>query len=314
MAYGVNAPFGLQSRFTLNSSTLSGQQSEYAIASGYATALFSGDPVAFLGDGTIGICPAGTPAIGVFGGVKFTDSLGNYFTQSFWPAAQTTLGAQAAVGYVIDDPNVEYDIQVSNSLNVANPAITAAHIGQNANFAIGGGGANIVPANPTSGSTRTGLSGYYLDFSTIATDSTLSLKIVRFTPAINNVASLPFNNVIVTLNNQAFKSTGVGSNNDSLKINATITADYTALLRDEVIDVDPTGGAVVVTLPAATSTNAKGKTYTIKNVSASTNNITINGGGTNIDAAATMVIAKAYGYVTVFSNGTQWFSTSILIA
>jgi hypothetical protein len=309
MAYGVNAPFGLQSRFTLTSSSLSGQQNEYAIASGYATGLYSGDPIAFLGDGTIGICPAGTPAIGVFGGVKFTDTLGNYYTQSFWPASQATLGSQPAIAYIIDDPNVEFDIQVSNSQNVANPAITAAQIGKNANFAIGGGGGNIVPANPTSGSTRTGLSGYYLDFSTIGTDSTLSLKIVRFTPAIGNAASIPFNNVIVTLNDHVFKSTGVGTNIDSLKITA-VSANYTALLSDEVIDVTTSGGAITITLPAATTTNATGKKYVIKDVSgnAGTNNITVNGGGTNIDGAATSVINSNYGKLTVFSNGTQWFT------
>ena len=314
MAYGVNAPFGLQSRFTLNSSTLSGQQTLYSIASGYASPLFSGDPVTFLANGTIGICPPGTPAVGVLGAVKFTDALGNYFTQSFWPAGQITLGGQPANAYVIDDPNVEYDIQVSNSANAANPTITAAQIGQNANFAIGGGGANIVPANPTSGSTRTGISGYYLDLSTVGLANDLSLKILRFTPSIKNLPSQPFNNVIVTLNNNFFTSRGVGYYNNISNVTGPITGNYNALLKDQVIDVSSAGGIVTVTLPAANAQGVTGKTYTIKNVSASVNGITINGGGTYIDGAPAIAITKAYGYVTVFSNGVQWFTSSILIA
>lgn len=324
MAYGngTNSPTGLQSRFTNVSSTLSGQQFNASIASGYATGLFSGDPVALSG-GSLVICPAGTPALGVFGGCTFTDTLGNYFTQPFWPAGQTTLGSVAATATIITDPNILFDIQASTSQNVsiAGATITAAQIGLNANFALAGGpaGANLTTggityaANPTTGNTRTGLSGYYLDVSTISSDPSLSLQIVGFTPAIGNVGSAICNNVIVTLNNKLFSNAIPGNNLNSsniTKITGATTA-YTVVSSDVIIDVDNTDAqTVTVTLPAATVAYAKGQKYTIKDSkgSANTNNITVNGGGTNIDGAATATISSAYGKLTVYSDGLLWFS------
>lgn len=207
MAYGTNAPFGLQPRYK-DGTTWNGQTTPAIIKSGFATSLFKGDPIVSLADGSIGI--ATSVIRGIFWGCKYKDSNGEFVTAPFWPANTITLDAQDVEALIITDPNLYYDIQVSNSQNVADPTIPAVDINLNADFAVAGGGANLVPQNPTSGSTRTGQSAYYLDFNTLATTATLSLKIMRITPVIGNIAGIPFNNVMVTLNNNDLKG-GTGT-------------------------------------------------------------------------------------------------------
>ncbi len=85
---------------------------------------------------------------------------------------------------------------------------------------------------------------------------------------------------------------------------------YTVLGTDYLISVDTSGGAVTVTLPAATA--VAGRTYVIRDTggAAAASNITIGGGGTNLvgggAAAATKVINTAYAGATVYSNGATW--------
>lgn len=85
---------------------------------------------------------------------------------------------------------------------------------------------------------------------------------------------------------------------------------YTVLGTDYFLSVDTSGGAVTVTLPAATA--LAGRTFVIKDMggAAAVSNITIGGGGTNLvgggAAAATKVLSAAYSGATVISNGTTW--------
>ncbi len=91
---------------------------------------------------------------------------------------------------------------------------------------------------------------------------------------------------------------------------ATADTPYTVLGTDYVINCDTSGGVLQVTLPAATA--LAGRTFVIRDGtgSAAVNNITINGGGTNLvggaAAAATKVLSAAYSGATVYSNGTVW--------
>jgi len=91
---------------------------------------------------------------------------------------------------------------------------------------------------------------------------------------------------------------------------ANADTPYTALGTDYVIDCDTSAGVLQVTLPAAT--DLAGRTFVIRDGagSAAVNNITINGGGTNLvgggAAAATKVLSAAYSGATVYSNGTVW--------
>lgn len=58
------------------------------------------------------------------------------------------------------------------------------------------------------------------------------------------------------------------------------------------------------TLPAASS--CPGRVYTVKNTGTATNT-TLSAGSGTIDGAATRTIAAAYNFLTVISNGTEWF-------
>lgn len=85
---------------------------------------------------------------------------------------------------------------------------------------------------------------------------------------------------------------------------------YTVLGTDYFISVDTSGGAVTVTLPAATG--LAGRTYVIRDTggAAAVSNITIGGGGTNLvgggAAAASKTLSANYSGATVYSNGTTW--------
>lgn len=215
MSYGTNAPFGLQPRYMLTGATWNDQTSEYLIQSEYSTSLFTGDPVTWDATGTIQIATGGTAGsqgatLGVFMGCQYL--LNNTFVYSpYWPAGTAVDNNGYATAFVVDDPNVLFDIQVASSANFAAPVIDQIDMGLNANFAIGGTG------NPASGSIITGQSAYYLNYETLTpgTSATLNLKLIRFTPNPTNlqVPSNPtpaFNNALVLINNHVYKG-GTGT-------------------------------------------------------------------------------------------------------
>lgn len=200
MAYGTgtNAPFGLQPRYTLGGANWNGQVNQYLIASAYATALYNGDPVTFSSGpsaGTIIIGTAGSGAglfpVGVFIGVRYTDTNGNLQYSKYWPASTAILANTTAVADVVDDPNIIIDVQ-SN----ASPGATQAMMNQNANYVI------------AAGSTISGLSGTALNIAGHATTATLDLKMMRFTPVTGNITAVAYNNVLCLFNTHAYKSVG----------------------------------------------------------------------------------------------------------
>ena len=82
------------------------------------------------------------------------------------------------------------------------------------------------------------------------------------------------------------------------------TATYTARYG-ELVRADPTGGGFTVNLPTAYSVT--GRIIGIKNASASTNTITIDGSGAEtIDGAATATITVAQVSLILVSDGSNW--------
>lgn len=86
--------------------------------------------------------------------------------------------------------------------------------------------------------------------------------------------------------------------------------DYTVLLTDEVVVYGTLTAGKTVTLPdPATATFRK---FTIKDEvgAAATSNITIVSAGTSItiDGASSKAINTNYGFLTVYSNGSSWFT------
>lgn len=218
MAYGVNAPFGLKPSRMLSGATWNGQTSEYLITSRTTSNLFIGDPVKPLAAGGVGLWTNGQLIAGVFMGCKYIDTNGNYVISRTWTNGTATYNDEPAIAMIVDDPNVLFDIQVSNSTNTIS-GIQLADLNINANLAVGGGGGNQVPQNPAAGSFTTGLSAYYLDYNTIAATATLPLKVLRLTPYPGNIFATggpavagqgAYNNVLVFINNHMFQGISAG--------------------------------------------------------------------------------------------------------
>jgi hypothetical protein len=86
----------------------------------------------------------------------------------------------------------------------------------------------------------------------------------------------------------------------TVKTSGPYVADYNELVR-----VDPSGGGFQVTLPDAAE--KPGGVVAIKNVTSSTNNITVATGGEDIDGYGTSNIwADSYFIVVFWSDGTNW--------
>ena len=192
MAYGTNAPNGLNPVKKLDGSAWTGQTTSYPVASGYGTAMFKGDPVTVLADGTLGIGVAGSAIVGVFWGVQYTDASGNIVNMPNWVAGSTTRGAQTATAFVIDDPNVVFTIQEANGAGAAGTPLTAADVHLNANFSVGTGNA------------ATGVSGASLNNTTEDVTAALNLKILGLDPYPGNAVGA-FANWLVAINNHRYR-------------------------------------------------------------------------------------------------------------
>lgn len=192
MAFGTNAPNGLVPKRKLDGSAWTGKLGNYPIASGYGTSLFKGDPVTLLADGTLGIATPGSGVIGVFWGVQYTPSTGGLPVNApNWVASTTTLGAQTATAFVIDDPDVVFTVQETNAAGAAGTPLALADVGLNANLRIGTGNA------------VTGNSGASLNNETEAVTATLDVKILRLDPYPGNAVG-NFANWEVKLNNHRY--------------------------------------------------------------------------------------------------------------
>lgn len=206
MAYGVNAPFGLQPRQYKDGSLWTGQAGEYQIASGYATSIFTGDPVTQLANGTIGIGVAGAAITGVFIGCKYFDLSNTLVSSPYWPANTATFQNSTATAFVVDDENVLFDIQTNGGQMTVSGGYGIVLADQFSNF-------NFVAG---AGSTFSGQSGFMVNNTTQATTATHNLKLVRLTPRPGNqygagtLASPNYNNGLFLINNHQYKG-GTGT-------------------------------------------------------------------------------------------------------
>lgn len=204
------------------------------------------------------------PILGVFMGCEyFTPNLGvnNLVKSPYWPGGSQIQTGSVIKAFVLDDPYAIFDIQISThiaanagafngilpALPIHNPAgnnaqaLLAGNFGSNFALNIGGGGGfETIGAfgyanNPTTGSTITGQSAFYLDVTTPTggdlthdynkTLATLPLKVIGYTDNPNNKArrnpvdpaaaptmrNTPFLNVQVMINNHVFKAGTLGT-------------------------------------------------------------------------------------------------------
>jgi len=153
----TSAPFGFRPSFH-NSGQI--RPKAYVIASGYATSVFSGDPVKLtvngvvqLGtsDGTRSGTVAGISLLGIFAGVEYLDSTGKPTISPFWTGATSVYGGAGATAWVYDDPETIYDAQYTNPGTPGTTSMQSA-VGQQCDWVVASPG----------GSTATGISSTQL--------------------------------------------------------------------------------------------------------------------------------------------------------
>jgi hypothetical protein len=84
------------------------------------------------------------------------------------------------------------------------------------------------------------------------------------------------------------------------------TANYTLTNADNIVICDASAGAFTISLPSAVG--IAGRMYTIKKVDSSPNAVTVAPPpGQTIDGAASYVLSAQWKYVTVVSDGSNWF-------
>lgn len=231
MSYGTNAPQGLMPMSSITGGSWTEKVNEYYIyasadgTSTYQNPIFTGDPVVWgtsfgtapVVNGLIGTIAiyfpnftngtptqfSSVPILGVFVGCEYLSTVtgtNNLIKSAYWPGAAQVIPGSVIKAYVIDDPNVVYDIQVSTNRNatanafVGNPVFPntnatagapfhlAGTFGRNFALNVGGGTnfntvvnsyttatGNTYANNPATGSTLTGQSAFYLDVDTSTT-------------------------------------------------------------------------------------------------------------------------------------------------
>jgi len=190
-----DAAFGLRPSRMMGGAPFSGGQSRYRIASGYSTKIFQGDLVKQVTGGGIERAAASStvPVVGVFNGVQYTDpTTGEQVFANHYPGS---ISASDIIGFIIDDPNVVFEVQADEAFPVADLL----------------GNFDVIDQS-TTGDTASGRSNMELDVSTGATTTTLPLKAIDISqdPDNDDVASSNTNVLVVIQNHiMGVKSAGL---------------------------------------------------------------------------------------------------------
>lgn len=178
------APYGLRPVNLIGGQPYAGSTRLIKIASGYAANLFFGQPVAVVAGGTIEAATVTTTApatgvTGVFVGCSYTDpNLKIKVFKQYWPSGTS---ASDAVAYVVDDPDVVFQVQ-------ADGAVGQADLGAN------------ISLNAASGDTATGNSTVSADASAAATTASLPLRIVGFVESTTSTVGDAYTDILVKWN------------------------------------------------------------------------------------------------------------------
>ena len=170
----LDTPFGFKPVKHLNGNPWNGKVNTYYIPSTDNTAVFKGDAVKSAGSAdatgkfpTVAQATAGAAVRGVV--IGFGDNP-YVMTHPDTPNRDYRPAATAMYAFVVDDPQVIFEVQEDSDAN----SIGAAMVGLSANFVVG------------SGSTATGKSAMELDSSDTATDTTGNCRILRLVDREDN--------------------------------------------------------------------------------------------------------------------------------
>ena len=188
-----DAAFGMKPVRMIGGAPYTGGQSRYRIAANYGTSIFQGDMVAQVTGGTVEVHADGgtVPVVGVFNGCMYTDpTSGEQVFSNYYPASTN---ASDLIAFIIDDPDVVYEVQADDTFPVADLF---------GNFDI---------VYTSAGSTQTGISGAELDVTTGATNTNLPIKAIDISQDPNNSDTGAANtNVLVVIQNSIFGVKGAG--------------------------------------------------------------------------------------------------------
>ena len=190
-----DAAFGLRPARMMGGAPYSGGQSRYRIASGYSGKIFQGDLVKQVTGGGVERAAASStvPLVGVFNGCQYTDpTTGETVFKNYYPGS---IAASDIIAFVIDDPNVVFEVQADAAFPVADLF----------------GNFDIVD-NATTGDVKSGRSNMELDVTTGATTTTLPLKAIDISqdPDNDDVATANTNVMVVIQNHiMGVKSAGL---------------------------------------------------------------------------------------------------------
>jgi len=183
------AAYGLKAVNLIGGQPYAGSTRQIKIASGYNTNIFNGSVVSIVAAGTIELVttigssaskfPAGT--VGVFVGCSYTDpNTKQKLFKQYWPAGTV---ASDAVAYVIDDPDVVFQIQ-------ADDTVPQTALGANAPLA------NV--QSTSTGDTATGNSNVALDATVVQTEA--AFRIVDFVDSTTSSVGDAYTDVLVKFN------------------------------------------------------------------------------------------------------------------
>ena len=180
-----DAAFGLKPSRMMGGGAYTGGQSRYRIANNQSGAIFQGDLVKQLTGGTVSRAAASStvPVVGVFNGCQFTDPTSKEVTFSnHYPGS---VAAADIIAFIIDDPDVVFEVQADDTFPVADLF----------------GNFDIVDQS-TTGDTSSGRSNMELDVTTGATTTTLPLKAIDISqdPDNSDVGNANTNLMVVIQN------------------------------------------------------------------------------------------------------------------
>lgn len=192
----TNAPFGFR-QYSGNGSAPTYEQVPVQIAYN-ASAIYFGDPVepdtngqVIQGDGTT----AAAGIAGIFVGCQYLSvSQKRIVWSNYWPGSDVASG-NTVTGYIVNDPNARFLVQTDAT------GATQAAVNQNVGYATG------------SGNAANGISGAYVDISTLGTTTTLPFRVIGLVenpPGSPGTASGAYNWIIVGFNNSTTRNlTGI---------------------------------------------------------------------------------------------------------
>lgn len=170
-----NIPFG---GFRFVGSAFSGNYTpnviERQVATAYGTAIFTGDPVKKVSDGTVSVSAAGEAVFGVVAYVRYADANGNPVDRNYVPAstAYSVDRLRTIVGVIIAYPGIYFEA-CSNAL-IATVATARTYVDE-----------NVDHVATATGNTTTGRSGFELAMSTHGTASS-QWRLVQLSPDPSN--------------------------------------------------------------------------------------------------------------------------------